>query len=87
MFSPIHASVGVALAASSLLGAGVRSGRVELGERRWLHHVLYAASLATAAGAAITDGRTGRPTWPAAAATLGVLAVLPATRAADRRSI
>ncbi len=78
--SPIHAGAGAALAASSLLGVAVRSGRIELGERRWLHHLLYATSLATAAGAAVSDGRRGRPTWPVAAATLGVLAVLPLTR-------
>ena len=80
MISLPHLSVGTALAASSLLGAGVRSGRVDLGERRWLHHALYAASLAAATGAAAVDSARGHPTWPVAASTLGVLLVLPATR-------
>jgi len=75
-----HISVGVALAASSLLGANVRSGRLDLGRQRWLHHALYAASLATAVGATVIDGSKRRPTWPVAASTLGVLALLPATK-------
>ena len=80
MVSLAHGGVGVSLAASSLLGVGVRSGHIDLGSRRWLHHVLYATSLATAAGATVADVRRGRPTWPVAAATLAVLAVLPTTR-------
>ena len=80
MISMPHLSVGTALAASTLLGVGVRSGRIDLGERRWLHHALYAASLATATGAAVVDAARGRPTWPVAASTLGVLVLLPATR-------
>jgi hypothetical protein len=80
MISLAHVSAGTALAASSLLGVGVRTGRLDLGGRRWLHHALYAASLGTAAGAALVDAATGRPTWPVAAGTLCVLALLPATR-------
>jgi hypothetical protein len=79
-----HVSVGAALAASSLLGLSVRTGRVELGRWRWLHHGLYATSLATAAGASVFDGARHRPTWPAAAATLGVLMLMPATRGGSR---
>jgi hypothetical protein len=45
-----------------------------------LHHALYAASLGTTAGAALVDAMNGRPTWPVAAGTFGVLALLPATR-------
>jgi hypothetical protein len=74
-----HISVGVALAASSLLGASVRTGRLDLGRQRWLHHALYAASMATALGATVIDRRKHRPTWPVAAGTLGVLTLLPAT--------
>ena len=80
MMSLPHLSVGTALAASTMLGVGVRSGRIDLGERRWLHHALYAASLAAATGASVVDAARGRPTWPVAASTLGVLLVLPATR-------
>ena len=80
MISVPHLSVGTTLAASTLLGAGVRSGRIDLGKRHWLHHALYAASLAAATGAAVVDATKGRPTWPVAASTLGVLLVLPATR-------
>lgn len=87
MISRPHVSVGVALAASSLLGLSVRTGRVTLGRRRWLHHGLYATSLATAAGATVFDGARGRSTWPVAAATLGVLMVLPATSGGTRPHI
>jgi hypothetical protein len=80
MISLAHLSAGTALAASSLLGLGVRTGHLELGRRRWLHHALYAASLGTTAGAALVDAMNGRPTWPVAAGTFGVLALLPATR-------
>ena len=80
MISLPHLSVGATLAASTLLGVGVRSGRIDLGERGWLHHALYAASLAAATGAAVVDAARGRPTWPVAATTLGVLALLPTTR-------
>lgn len=80
MISLPHLSAGTALAASSLLGVGVRSGRVDLGERRWLHHVLYATSLATATGATVVDAARSHPTWPVAASTLGVLLLLPTTR-------
>lgn len=80
MISLPHLCVGTTLAASTLLGAGVRSGRIDLGERRWLHHALYAGSLAAATGAAVADAARGRPTWPIAASTLGVLVLLPATR-------
>jgi hypothetical protein len=80
MISIAHGSAGTALAASSLLGLGVRTGRLDLGSRRWLHHALYAASIGTAAGATLLDAVSGRPTWPVAAGTLGVLALLPATR-------
>lgn len=79
-----HVSVGTALAASSLLGLSVRTGRVTLGRWRWLHHGLYATSLATAAGATVFDGARGRSTWPVAAATLGVLLLLPATHGGSR---
>jgi hypothetical protein len=58
----------------------VRSGRIDLGDRRWLHHALYATSLAAAAGAAVVDGARARPTWPVDATALGVLLLLPATR-------
>lgn len=75
-----HISVGAALAASSLLGASVRTGRLDLGRQRWLHHALYATSLATAVAATLIDGSKRRPTWPVAAGTLGVLALLPATK-------
>jgi len=74
-----HLSIGVTLAASSLLGAGVRSGRLELGGRGWPHHVLYAATLVSSVSAATVDAARGRPTWPVAAGTLGLLAFLPAT--------
>ena len=74
-----HRTVGISLAASSLLGAGVRYGHVVLGRRRWLHHALYAATLTSSAGAAAVDAARARPTWPVAACTLGVLAALPAT--------
>jgi hypothetical protein len=87
MISLPHLSVGAALAASSLLGVSVRSGWIDLGERRWLHHALYATSLAAATGAAVVDAVRGRPTWPAAASTLGVLAVLPATRGGSRSHV
>lgn len=80
MISLTHLSVGTTLAASSLLGAGVRTRRIDLGERRWLHHALYATSLAAAAGATVVDAARGRPTWIVAASTLGVLVVLPTTR-------
>jgi hypothetical protein len=80
MISLAHAGAGAALMASSVLGIGVRTGRLELGRARWLHHALYATSLATAAGAAVVDARGRQPTWPAAAATLSVLAVLPRTQ-------
>ena len=80
MISLPHLSVGTTLAASTLLGVGVRSGRIDLGERRWLHHALYAASLAAATGASVVDATRGRPTWPIAASTLGILVLLPATR-------
>jgi hypothetical protein len=80
MISAVHVSVGTALAASSLLGVAVRTGHVDLGARRWPHHSLYAASVITAASATLVDAGRGRSTWPAAASTLGVLAVLPATR-------
>lgn len=80
MVSVAHVSLGTALAASSLLGIAVRSGRVDLGNRRWLHHALYATSLAAATGAAVVDAARGHPTWPIAASTLGVLVVLPTTR-------
>ena len=80
MISLPHLSVGTTLAASTLLGVGVRSGRIDLGERRWLHHALYAASLATATGAAVIDATKGHPSWPVAASTLGVLLLLPTTR-------
>ena len=80
MISLPHLSLGATLAASTLLGAGVRSGRIDLGERGWLHHALYAASLAAAIGAAVLDATGRRPTWPVAASTLGVLALLPTTR-------
>lgn len=75
-----HLSVGATLAASSLLGTSVRTGRLDLGRQRWLHHALYAATLASAVGAAAVDGIKGRPTWPIAAGTLGVLTLLPATK-------
>ncbi len=75
-----HLSVGATLAASSLLGASVRTGRLELGRQRWLHHALYATTVASAVGAIVVDGATRRPTWPIAAGTLGVLALLPATK-------
>ncbi len=58
----------------------MRCGRLDLGRQRWLHHALYAATLASSAGATVADGARGRPTWPVAASTLGVLASLPATR-------
>jgi hypothetical protein len=80
MISLAHVSAGAALAASSALGLAVRTGRLDLGSCRWLHHVLYAGALGTAAGATVVDAVSGRPTWPAAAGTLGVLALLPATR-------
>ena len=80
MISWPHISVGAALAASSLLGANVRTGRLDLGRQRWLHHALYATSLATAIGATVIDGSNRRPTWPVAASTLVVLALLPATK-------
>lgn len=80
MISRLHISVGAALAASSLLGAGVRTGRIELGRQHWLHHALYAASMAAALGATIVDGANRRPTWPVAASTFGVLTLLPATK-------
>jgi hypothetical protein len=80
MVSFAHVSAGAALAASSLLGVAVRTGLVDLGGQRWLHHALYAASLGTTAGAALVDAMNGRPTWPVAAGTLGVLTLLPATR-------
>ncbi len=80
MISPVHASAGATLAASSLLGIAVRSGRIDLAGRRWPHHALYAASLATATGATLVEAAAGRRTWRVAAGTLGVLAVLPATR-------
>ena len=75
-----HLSVGATLAASTLLGTSVRTGRLDLGRHHWLHHALYASTLASAAGATVVDGINGRPTWPIAAATLGVLALLPATK-------
>jgi len=75
-----HISLGAALAASSLLGASVRTGRLDLGRQRWLHHALFAASLATAIGATVVDGSKRRPTWPVAASTLGALVLLPATK-------
>lgn len=75
-----HLSVGATLAASSLLGTSVRTGRLDLGRQRWLHHALYAATLASAVGATVVDGAKRRPTWPIAAGTLGVLALLPATK-------
>jgi hypothetical protein len=84
MVSLAHGALGVSLAAASLLGVGVRTGRVELGPRRWLHHVAYATSLATAVGAVVIDGRRRRTTWPVAAATLGVLSLLPTTRGGSR---
>jgi hypothetical protein len=87
MTSLPHLGVGTALAASSLLGIGVRSGRVDLGEFRWLHHALYATSLAAAAGAAVADGARGRSTWPVAAGVLGVLALLPTTRGGSGRHV
>jgi predicted ferric reductase len=80
MASAAHVSVGTALAASSLLGVAVRTGRLELGAWRWLHHALYAVSVLTAANATVIDAARGRSTWPAAATALGVLAVLPATK-------
>ena len=80
MITWAHLSVGTTLAASTLLGAGVRSGRIDLGERHWLHHALYATSLAAATAAAVVDAARGRPTWPIAASTLGVLLLLPTTR-------
>lgn len=79
MISRPHLSVGVSLVASSLLGAGVRSGRLDLGRRRWLHHALYAVTLASSLSAAVVDAVRGHPTWRVAAGTFGVLAVLPAT--------
>jgi hypothetical protein len=82
-----HASVGAALAASSVLGIGVRTGRIRLGRRRWLHHALYAASLTAAGGAAIVDRARERSTWPVAAATLGVLLTLPTTHGGTRPHI
>jgi hypothetical protein len=82
-----HISVGVALAASSMLGASVRSGRLDLGQQRWLHHALYAATLASALGAAVVDGRQRRSTWPIAAGTLGVLTLLPATKGGSGRHL
>ena len=75
-----HLSVGATLAASTLLGASVRTGRLDLGRHHWLHHALYAATLTAAAAATVADGINGRPTWPIAAGTLGVLALLPATK-------
>lgn len=80
MISWQHLSVGATLAASSWLGASVRIGRLDLGRQRWLHHALYATTLASAVGATVVDGIKGRPTWPIAAGTLGVLALLPATK-------
>jgi hypothetical protein len=79
-----HLGVGGALAAASLLGLSVRTGRVTLGRWRWLHHGLYATSLAAAAGATVLDGARGRPTWPVAAGTFGVLMLLPATSGGSR---
>ena len=80
MISRPHISLGAALAASSLLGASVRTGRLDLGRLHWVHHAIYAASLATAIGATVIDGSKRRPTWPVAASTLGVVALLPATK-------
>lgn len=79
-----HRSLGATLVASSLLGASVRSGRVDLGPRRWLHHALYAATVASAVGATVADGVKRRPTWPVAAGTLGVLAMLPSTKGGSK---
>jgi hypothetical protein len=87
VISMAHVSVGGALAASSLLGIGVRSGQVRLGRWRWLHHGLYATSLVAAATATTVDGARRRPTWPVAAATLGVLALLPTTHGGSRPHI
>jgi len=82
-----HVLLGVALTASSALGSSVRSGRLDLGRWRWLHHALYAASLTSAVGASGIDAARGRPTWPVAAGTLTVLAVLPTTRGGSRSHV
>jgi hypothetical protein len=84
VISGAHIAVGGALAASSLLGIGVRTGHIRLGRRRWLHHALYAASLTAAGGATVVDRSRDRPTWPVAAATLGVLLTLPTTHGGTR---
>lgn len=76
----LHVAAGTALVASSLVGLGVRTGRLDLGGRRWVHHALYAASLVSTGAAAATDVTTRRSTWPTTAATLAILATLPATR-------
>jgi len=82
-----HLLLGVALTASSALGASVRSGHLDLGRRRWLHHALYAASLMSAVGASTIDAARGRPTCPVSAGTLAVLAVLPSTRGGSQRHV
>jgi hypothetical protein len=87
VISGAHIAVGGALAASSLLGIGVRTGRIRLGRQRWLHHALYAASLAAASGATIVVRSGERSTWPVAAATLGVLLTLATTHGGTRPHI
>jgi hypothetical protein len=85
--SRLHLAAGAALAASSMLGIGVRTRRLDLRGRTWIHHALYATALGTTVGAALTDARDRRPTWPTAAATLAVLATLPATSGGSRSHV
>jgi hypothetical protein len=84
MISAPHLGLGVALAASCALGVSVRSGRLELGRRRWLHHALYGTCVAGAIAATVIDAARSRPTWPVAAGTLGLLVALPATSGGSR---
>ncbi len=77
-----------ALVASVALGVAVRHLGLRLGRWRWLHHALYATSLAATATSLAADAGPDARRLPRAAVSAAVLAtllVLPRTSGGSRR--
>lgn len=82
------AAARTALVASVALGAVVRHLGLRLGRWRWLHHALFAVSLAATATSLTADVTTAGRHLPRAGvsgAVLGVLLALPRTSGGSRR--